>query len=145
MVIDEFRGDYEFLSNMFECPVKYGNMMFKSSEAAYQSAKFIDPEFKKKFARLTGYEAKRLAQQHKSEIRSDWYVINLDVMYEVDHDKFWRNGSLRNKLLATGNKELIEGNNWKDKFWGVYKGKGENNLGKIHMRVRTEFKNKLHK
>jgi len=34
------------------------------------------------------------------------------------------------KLLSTGNCEIQEGNYWGDTFWGVCKGKGENNLGK---------------
>ena len=46
---------------------------------------------------------------------------------------------LREKLLATGNEELIEGNWWGDTYWGVCKGKGENNLGKSLMKIRTEL------
>ena len=34
--------------------------------------------------------------------------------------------------------ELIEGNNWKDTYWGVCHGKGQNNLGKLLMRIREE-------
>ena len=43
---------------------------------------------------------------------------------------------LREKLLATGDEELIEGNWWNDKFWGVCKGEGCNMLGLILMEVR---------
>ena len=44
------------------------------------------------------------------------------------------------KLLDTGDTELIEGNNWHDTFWGVCKGKGQNNLGKILMEVRKDIR-----
>ena len=44
-------------------------------------------------------------------------------------------------LLDTGDKFIEETNWWKDQFWGVYNGVGENNLGKILMRIREEIKN----
>lgn len=43
-------------------------------------------------------------------------------------------------LLKTGDEELVEGNTWGDTFWGVCKGKGRNELGKILMKVREEFR-----
>ena len=46
------------------------------------------------------------------------------------------NPDLREKLVATGDAELIEGNHWNDTCWGVCKGIGQNNLGKILMEVR---------
>ncbi len=45
-------------------------------------------------------------------------------------------------LVATGQEELVEGNDWEDRFWGVDppgSNNGENNLGKILMRVRNEL------
>ena len=39
-------------------------------------------------------------------------------------------------LKATGDAVLVEGNWWRDDFWGVYEGKGQNILGKILMIVR---------
>lgn len=47
------------------------------------------------------------------------------------------------KLLATRDRMLIEGNDWGDTFWGMVDGEGENNLGKILMRVREEIKTDL--
>ena len=49
---------------------------------------------------------------------------------------------LAEKLLATGEAELIEGNSWGDTTWGVYKDIGENRLGKLLMQVRQELKEK---
>jgi predicted NAD-dependent protein-ADP-ribosyltransferase YbiA (DUF1768 family) len=43
-------------------------------------------------------------------------------------------------LLATDDEELVEGNWWNDTFWGVCRGDGENNLGKIIMKVRDELR-----
>jgi len=54
-------------------------------------------------------------------------------------EKF-KNQDLRELLLSTGNEKLVETNFWGDKFCGVYKGEGENNLGQIIMRVRDEIR-----
>ena len=41
------------------------------------------------------------------------------------------------KLQETGDKELVEGNNWGDTLWGVSEGKGRNILGVILMEIRN--------
>ena len=48
----------------------------------------------------------------------------------------------RNLLLKTGDEEIVEWNYWHDTFWGkdIETGKGENNLGKILMLIRSELK-----
>ena len=45
-------------------------------------------------------------------------------------------------LLATKEAVLKEGNTWNDVFWGISlkTGRGENNLGKILMRVREKLR-----
>ena len=61
-------------------------------------------------------------------------------MYEIVKAKFEQNEDLRKRLINTGDEELIEGNTWGDKIWGKVKGEGQNNLGKILMRVRKELR-----
>ena len=57
-------------------------------------------------------------------------------MFWIVFLKFYENKDLKKKLLSTENVILVEGNTWNDTFWGVCKGKGKNNLGKILMNVR---------
>lgn len=51
------------------------------------------------------------------------------------------NPELYQKLQNTGNKYLEETNYWEDTYWGVHKteakeeGVGENNLGKLLMKI----------
>jgi ribA/ribD-fused uncharacterized protein len=71
------------------------------------------------------------------ELRPDWEDIKLDVMKLFVTKKFTESTDLRTRLIATGDAELIEGNPWRDQFWGVYTGIGENHLGKILMQVRA--------
>ena len=61
------------------------------------------------------------------------------VMYEIVLAKFTQNPDLKEKLLATGDEYLEEGNTWGDTIWGTVDGVGENRLGKILMRVRDEL------
>ena len=61
------------------------------------------------------------------------------VMYEIVLAKFTQNPDLKEKLLATGDEHLEEGNTWGDTIWGTVDGVGENRLGKILMRVRDEL------
>jgi hypothetical protein len=46
---------------------------------------------------------------------------------------------LTRALLATVDADLVEGNTWNDEFWGVCNGSGENNLGRLLVKVREEL------
>lgn len=59
-------------------------------------------------------------------------------MLTLIRQKFQR-FDLQEKLLATGNAYLEEGNTWGDRIWGTVNGEGENRLGKILMQVRQEI------
>ena len=72
-------------------------------------------------------------------MRSDWEEVKDKVMYEIVLAKFTQNPDLKEKLLATGDESLEEGNTWGDTIWGTVDGVGENRLGKILMRVRDEL------
>ena len=63
-------------------------------------------------------------------------------MEEIVRAKFSQNPKLKAELLATGEAQLIEGNTWNDRYWGVdvRSGIGKNHLGKILMKVRSELK-----
>lgn len=57
--------------------------------------------------------------------------------------KFKANAGIRALLLDTGTVRIVEGNTWQDRFWGVDppgSENGQNNLGKIRMRVREELR-----
>ncbi len=138
-VIDKFSGEYRFLSNFYPSKVSLDGIDFPSVENAYQAAKNFDWDRRKMFVTLTAAEAKREGQ--KTMMRPDWEQVKVLIMTNLVRDKFTRHQDLREQLLATGDAELIEGNWWGDTFWGVCKGKGENHLGKVLMKVREELKN----
>ena len=44
--------------------------------------------------------------------------------------------------MATGDRVLVEGNDWGDTYWGMCNGEGKNYLGKMLMSIREEIKGK---
>ena len=139
--ISLFDGEFAFLSNFYDCPVVIEGLQYPNSEAAYQAMKCENKEERIQFTNIKAGKAKRLGR--KVKLRSDWNDIRLDIMKQILMDKFTRNPELGEKLLATGNAELLEGNYWHDTFWGVDNktGVGENHLGKLLMEVRENLKN----
>ncbi|MBQ8965274.1 NADAR family protein [Ruminococcus sp.] len=137
-MIDSFRGEYYFLSNFYESKVTYEGVTYLNNEAAFQSIKTLDMEERKSFASLDPTAAKKAGR--KVSLRKDWENIKINVMYEICKAKFTQNEELKEKLLATGDEELVEGNNWNDRIWGKVNGVGANNLGKILMRIREELR-----
>lgn len=133
--IGEFVDKYYFLSNFYPAPVTCFGYTFQNNEAAFQAAKC--PARMQEFCGLNPSEAKRLGR--RVYLRTDWEDIKDDVMYEVCKAKFSQNSSLAVLLLMTGNAELIEGNTWGDRVWGMCDGVGENRLGKILMKIRDEL------
>ena len=68
--------------------------------------------------------------------RKGWEDIRLSVMEDIQMAKFTQYPELREKLLATGDAELVYTNDCGDTYWGLSEGSGENHLGKILMKVR---------
>lgn len=139
--INGFFGKYRWLSNFEMATVELDGIEYPSTEHAYQAAKSTDPAERRRI-RLAEKpaEAKRLGKpeimQHK---RADWQSVSLSVMEDLCRQKFTKHQDLKKKLLDTGDAYLEETNTWGDVFYGVCKGKGENHLGKILMKIRSEL------
>ena len=137
-MINEFRGKYYFLSNFFEIPVTWDGITYRNNEAAFQAQKSLSIEKRKEFSQLSPNEAKRLGR--RIFLRRDWERVKDGIMLEIVRAKFNQNPTLAKALIDTKDYYLEEGNNWGDKVWGTVNGEGENNLGKILMRVREELR-----
>lgn len=140
-VIDSFSGDFGFLSNFYESSIWVDGERYATVEHAYQAAKANDPTTKKMIRDArTPYVAKRLGKS--VVLPADWDTKRIEVMRALLAKKF-ENPLLRSLLLATEDAELVEGNAWGDRFWGVCRGDGQNWLGRLLMEVRKECKASL--
>lgn len=138
MDILEFQGEYRWLSNFWPCSVSLEGMQFNSVEAAYVAAKTTDVAVRKQVQELEKPgDCKRFGRGIK--LRHDWENVKLQVMEELLRQKFTKGSVLASKLVATGTVKIEEGNKWGDTFWGVCKGKGNNHLGKLLMKIRAEL------
>ena len=137
-MIDSFRDEFYFLSNFYECFVTFDGITYPSNEAAFQAQKTLDDAVKQRFTAMDPSAAKHAGR--KVDLRKDWEDVKEELMYQICKAKFTQHPDLAQKLLNTGREELIEGNDWGDRTWGMVGGKGRNLLGKILMRIREELK-----
>ena len=138
-MIDQFRGEYRFLSNFAPVWVTLDGITYPSVEHAYQAAKTLDPRQRAIIQRATRPgDAKRLGCHVTT--RTDWDEIKLDVM-EMLLDQKFRREPYRTKLLSTRPQDLVEGNTWGDQYWGVNLNtkQGSNHLGRLLMLIRDDL------
>lgn len=137
-MIDRFDGKYAFLSNFYSSPITIRGKVYPTVEHAFQAWKTKDLVEREKIRlAATPGIAKRMGR--RVQLRYDWEVIKLDLMLWLLQRKF-RDSTLASMLLETGDNELVEGNYWKDTFWGVCNGIGQNHLGRLLMQVREEIR-----
>lgn len=143
-LIQGFFGQYRFLSNFYPASVIYDGVEFPSVENAFQASR-VRPPFRVGFQSCTPSEAKRVVGRFYNTPNSmhpaaQWDALKFDIMTELCFDKFSR-PEMKRELLATGEKTLVDKNDWKDTYWGsdVVDG-GSNNLGHIITNLRTFFR-----
>lgn len=142
-----YEQDFYVLSNFSAFSIKWCGCRFPTSEHAYHWAKFTPGQTAGKvFCRdaildaLSAHDAFKLAEQWKPLRRHDWDAVKVATMHEILHAKAAQHEYVRRKLLATGDRCLIE-NSWRDDFWGRGPNRdGKNMLGTLWMRVRAELR-----
>jgi N-glycosidase YbiA len=137
--IAKFDGDYRFLSNFYLSIIEIDGATYHTVEHAYQAMKTLNRVERAKIRALPSpADAKRAGK--RLTLRQDWERVKVPIMTLLVSEKFWTNERLADLLLETGDAELVEGNTWGDRFWGVSGGKGENHLGRILMFVRDQIR-----
>ena len=137
--ITQFRGNYYFLSNFSDYPVQLDGLTYLNGEAAFQAGKVTTNNERLAFVGIPPNIAK--SKGRKVKLRSDWEAIKVDRMRQVIDAKF-SDPKLAKLLDQTGDSELLEGNSWHDKIWGVDINtlQGQNHLGKILMAKREQLR-----
>lgn len=148
--ITMFVGEWAWLSNFWKVDVTYRGQVYRSAEHAFQAAKCAEVREHDAIKAMTLAVSARTAG-HNCKRWADWEDVKESVMVEVVSAKFEQNPDLREKLMATGDRELVEGTMFRDDFWGkvparmsggqVREWRGENVLGEILMAVRDRLRN----
>jgi ribA/ribD-fused uncharacterized protein len=144
--INRFDGDHAFLSNFYPSPVVIrGDMRAleriecATVEHGFQACKAVGLVQRRTIAAApTPGEAKRRGR--RASLRPDWDEIRDDVMRQLLAQKFRLGEPLGLRLMATGDRTLVEGNTWGDRYWGMVAGEGKNRLGELLMARRAELR-----
>lgn len=164
-----YNPEYFFLSNFYVLkePIIYNNIKFYSTEHLYQYMKFTHcdndnyvyyrqciadaktPYFAKQLGnqRLIKYNSIYIdrcnqliecSKKHNIICNPDWENVKIEVMGFILLLKF-RDPTLRDYLIGTGDREIIE-HTQTDPYWGSgFDDKGHNYLGKLLMGLRKTF------
>ena len=135
--IEGFFGYYEFLSNDYSAEVYYKGYIYPTVSHAYHGARAPNEK-----ARHIIHKSPTLSAMYEFaatfEDPKDWSFRHLRIMEALLRDKFRRRRDFRDKLVATGNRDLVNMTK-DDKFWGMVNGKGQNQLGRLVEQIRKSI------
>ena len=146
--MDEVIGFYprEFypLDNFSSFKVEWNGYLYASLEEAFQSALFLPnyPEISDKIKNShSAHEAQKIMFENIDKVQYD-NSEQITIMEELLRLKIEQNPYVLRKLLQTEDYLIVE-DSPKDSFWGWGENRnGENQLGKLWMKLREEYKNK---
>ncbi len=134
---------FGYLCNLSFYPFEYEGKIWPTSEQCYQAYKHSDEEYREKIRHCDDiYEVIDMGRNINSGSYDDYRWMNerVEVMYDIVLAKFSQHEDIQKLLLMTGDAKLVE-HTENDNFWGDnLDGTGENNLGKVLMRVRDTLK-----
>lgn len=142
-IVGFYEREFYVFSNFSSFSVFYRGRLWQTSEHAYQASRFsgVCSELEEKcYLARSAHEAYRIYQANKDKERPDWANEKTKVMYEICREKLLQHPYIKEKLLLTNNEILAEDSPY-DAFWGWGPDRqGRNELGKIWMRLREEFR-----
>jgi hypothetical protein len=141
------------LSNFYPCEFEFNDKMFNFSEQCFMYQKallFNDYEIAGQILKETDVrKIKALGRKVKDFDNELWDKHKEDFMYNACYAKFSQNDRLKDFLLGTGNREIVEASPV-DNIWGIGFSSddameninkwGQNLLGKTLMKVREELR-----
>lgn len=141
-----YEQDFYVLSNFSAFTLVFDGVKYPTSEHAYHAQKFRGDAQPMRLRREvirtanSAHEAFKYAEVQKAYRRRDWDDVKVDFMREILRAKVHQHEYVRRKLLATGDRELVE-DSWRDPYWGWGPNRdGQNMLGKLWMEVRAELR-----
>lgn len=139
-----YEGKWYMFSNFSAFAIYWRGEDWMTTEHAYQAAKFTDETIQKQIRDVRSpHDAKVIARRNFEHVRKDWSLVKLEIMEEIIRTKHAQHEVVRDALVESGDLFMIE-NSHKDSFWGRGPDwKGENHLGRIWMKIRSELHSNL--
>lgn len=141
-----------YLSNFYPSPIELGGNTWRTVEHYFQAHKFPEdamvtynygktlPIWYHIMCQPLAWLAAKEGERRDFPLLSNWDEIKEDVMLKALHAKFTQHKNLREKLLATGDEDIVEDSPY-DYYWGTGEnGTGKNRLGILLMQVREELR-----
>jgi N-glycosidase YbiA len=142
MVIHFYTPKFYALNNFSAHIIEFDGKIFPTSEHAYQAAKCMDPTGREAIrAARSPLQAKRLANEtYRASKDPDWETKKVAVVEVILRAKLAQHPEVREALEESGQDEIVE-NSPTDYFWGEgADGSGQNALGKLWMKLRSEVR-----
>lgn len=148
-----YEQDFYVLSNFSAFTLMWNSIRFDTSEAAYHWEKF-SPQGDLYDARrvavrhgirdaISAHVVFKIAEENLRFVRPDWNDVRVDIMRQILRAKIEQHEYVRCKLLATGDRMLVE-NSWRDSFLGEGPNQdGMNMLGVLWMELRAGLRGAL--
>ncbi len=146
-----YEQDFYVLSNFSSFRLNWKGVDFDTSEHAYHWEKFYlvpgawtqDGTVCDLIRRTrSAHEAFKLAENMRSLRRPDWEAVKVSIMTDILRAKMSQHPYVRQKLLESGDRLLVE-NSWRDDYWGWGPNRdGKNVLGRLWMSIRSELRKK---
>ncbi|CAF1350123.1 unnamed protein product [Adineta ricciae] len=131
-------------SNFHEAPIELDGYTWPTTEHYFQAQKFVHDQ--EHYLHVLNLPAPRAAfnyvRTYKSFVRPDWADVKDEVMLKACMAKFGQHKELKDLLLSTGDRLLVE-HTENDSYWGDGgDGSGRNQLGITLM--KNGFSTEIH-
>ena len=133
---------YYCFTNFSQYPIQLDGRQWPTTEHYFQAQKFVGTPYEEAIRKQPNprgaFDMSRDPNVSRWR-RGDWDRIKDDVMLKCLRAKFTQHKDLKQQLLDTGDRKLIEHTS-NDSYWGDGgDGSGQNKLGKLLMQVRKEI------
>lgn len=133
---------YYAFDNFSAFAIELWGHVFPTAEHAYQWKKFNvsnSSVISEIIAARSARDTKVIADVHSTEVSVEWNTVKLTFMEVILRAKLDQHQKVRELLMQTKGKNIFE-NSPTDAYWGVGpEGDGENHLGKLWMKLRSEL------
>lgn len=136
---------YGALSNLYKREVLFEDVVYPTSEHAYQAGKPRKEAVRDWILAAPSPALVAMAAHglYWWDIRPGWSKVKFERMRAILLAKFTQHEDLKALLLSTGEARLVESatvDNEVNRTWGEVNGKGKNMLGVLLMEVRDELR-----